>query len=201
MTFNPKIPKMQVLSHPSRATRHCEYASSRPSPMEWMASASGTNNFESCIFSLVDFAYAFRKGTCEDADGSVARAHTPASYRDVRHGSNAGLPNHVQGEITRSASLVYIYTDRPLRIVTCNPYLVLLERRSLTSFNYNATMALGHPLGGRVISATIVTSVFGALGTLFVALRLYTRLALIRAVGWEDLILTLSWVCRLKANL
>ncbi|KAF2729161.1 hypothetical protein EJ04DRAFT_502843 [Polyplosphaeria fusca] len=48
-------------------------------------------------------------------------------------------------------------------------------------------------IGGRGVQTAIVTSLFAALGTLFVALRLWTRFVVIRAPGWEDWVLITSW--------
>jgi ABC-type uncharacterized transport system permease subunit len=47
----------------------------------------------------------------------------------------------------------------------------------------------------RAVQAVIVTGIFTSLGTFFVGLRLYTRIVITRAPGWEDAILVLSWVC------
>ncbi|KAF2476742.1 uncharacterized protein BDR25DRAFT_278059 [Lindgomyces ingoldianus] len=52
-------------------------------------------------------------------------------------------------------------------------------------------MALGH----RAVEAAVVSSIFAALGTIAVALRLWTRLVIIRAPGIEDAIIVASWMC------
>lgn len=48
--------------------------------------------------------------------------------------------------------------------------------------------------GTRPAQTIVVAGVFTALGTLFVALRLWTRLVIIRSPGYEDAILAFSWV-------
>jgi hypothetical protein len=51
-------------------------------------------------------------------------------------------------------------------------------------------MALSHA-GTQVVA---VISLFAAITTLFVGLRLWTRFLLIRAPGYEDTVLIASWV-------
>lgn len=50
------------------------------------------------------------------------------------------------------------------------------------------------PLGHRAVQAAIISGIFATLGTLFCALRLWTRVVIIRAVGYEDFVLLFSWV-------
>jgi hypothetical protein len=50
----------------------------------------------------------------------------------------------------------------------------------------------------RAQQTAAVLSVFAIVGTLFVALRLYTRFFIIRASGWEDWVLFSSWVRSMK---
>jgi hypothetical protein len=47
---------------------------------------------------------------------------------------------------------------------------------------------------GRAVQTAIITGVFSALGTFFVALRLWTRFVIVRAAGYEDFVLIASWV-------
>ncbi|KAF2264402.1 hypothetical protein CC78DRAFT_616826 [Lojkania enalia] len=49
--------------------------------------------------------------------------------------------------------------------------------------------------GQRAVQTAIIISIFAALGTFFVALRLWTRLVIIRAPGWEDWVIVASWLC------
>jgi hypothetical protein len=54
-------------------------------------------------------------------------------------------------------------------------------------------------MADRAIQTVIITAVFTALCTVFVAARLYTRFYIIRGPGYEDWILVASWV-RLEPN-
>ena len=51
-------------------------------------------------------------------------------------------------------------------------------------------MAFSQP----AIQSIIITGIFSALGAFFIALRLWTRLVIIRATGYEDIALVASWV-------
>ncbi|KAF2110268.1 hypothetical protein BDV96DRAFT_464079, partial [Lophiotrema nucula] len=47
----------------------------------------------------------------------------------------------------------------------------------------------------RGVQTAAIIGIFSSLGTLFVALRLWTRFVIIRAPGWEDWVLIASWLC------
>lgn len=49
-------------------------------------------------------------------------------------------------------------------------------------------------LDPRAVQTAVIISIFAGLGSLFVALRLWTRFVIIRAPGYEDYVLISSWV-------
>lgn len=50
-------------------------------------------------------------------------------------------------------------------------------------------------LGHRAIQTAVIISIFSTLGSIFVLLRLWTRFVIVRAPGWEDAVLVVSWLC------
>ena len=49
-------------------------------------------------------------------------------------------------------------------------------------------------LGHRAVQTAVIISIFSTLGSIFVLLRLWTRFVIVRAPGWEDAVLVISWV-------
>ena len=47
----------------------------------------------------------------------------------------------------------------------------------------------------RALQTVVAISAISVISTVFVGLRLWTRLAVIRAAGYDDLAVGLSWVC------
>ncbi|KAF2704977.1 hypothetical protein K504DRAFT_449041 [Pleomassaria siparia CBS 279.74] len=52
-------------------------------------------------------------------------------------------------------------------------------------------------LGQLALRTAVICGLFAGLGTLFCALRVWTRVVVIRAVGYEDFVLLCSWACAL----